>query len=305
MTIADIGDLFRNICNEAALIAARHHKDEVTEVDFEQAIERVIAGLEKKSRVLSPEEKKTVAYHEAGHAVCGWYLQHADPLLKVSIIPRGVAALGYAQYLPKDQYLFSEKQLFDRMCMTLGGRVSEQIFFDTITTGAHDDLQKVTKMAYGQVSTYGMNPTIGPLSFTDPQGEQQFQKPFSEQTGALIDSEARSLINKAYTRTLELLTQHKEDVERVAKLLLDKEVITREDMEQLLGQRPFVETTVYDEYVRPKVCTLNILHAWSVANHDGNRNHSFLIHLLPQINPIPFDLLVELSLYYIKCYILS
>ncbi|CDS03562.1 hypothetical protein LRAMOSA00964 [Lichtheimia ramosa] len=242
----------RNVCNEAALIAARHHKNSVTLEDFEQAIERVIAGLEKKSRVLSPEEKKTVAYHEAGHAVCGWYLQHADPLLKVSIIPRGTAALGYAQYLPKDQYLFSEKQLFDRMCMTLGGRVSEQIFFDTITTGAHDDLQKVTKMAYGQVSTYGMNPTIGPLSFTDPQGEQQFQKPFSEQTGALIDSEARSLINKAYTRTLELLTQHKEDVERVAKLLLDKEVITREDMEQLLGQRPFVETTVYDEYVRPK-----------------------------------------------------
>ncbi|KAI7858468.1 peptidase family M41-domain-containing protein [Circinella umbellata] len=239
-----------NVCNEAALIAARHMKDQVEESDFEQAIERVIAGLEKKSRVLSPEEKKTVAYHEAGHAVAGWYLKYADPLLKVSIIPRGVAALGYAQYLPKDQYLFSEKQLLDRMCMTLGGRVSEQIFFESITTGAHDDLQKVTKIAYAQVTTYGMNKKVGPISFNDPQGEQQFQKPFSEQTGTLIDNEARNLVNEAYTRTVDLLTERKEEVEKVAKLLLDKEVITREDMENLLGKRPFVEKTVYDEYVR-------------------------------------------------------
>ncbi|KAG0164804.1 AAA ATPase afg3 [Apophysomyces sp. BC1015] len=239
-----------NVCNEAALIAARHQKDEVDEADFEQAIERVIAGLEKKSRVLSPEEKKTVAYHEAGHAVAGWYLQHADPLLKVSIIPRGVAALGYAQYLPKDQYLYSEKQLLDRMCMTLGGRVSEQIFFESVTTGAHDDLQKVTKMAYAQVTTYGMNDKVGPLSFNDPQAEQQFQKPFSEATGALIDSETRKLVNDAYTRTVNLLTERRADVEKVAKLLLEKEVITREDVENLLGKRPFVEKTVYDEYVR-------------------------------------------------------
>ncbi|KAF9305167.1 AAA ATPase afg3, partial [Podila horticola] len=139
-----------NVCNEAALIAARHSHETVVEADFEAAIERVIVGLEKKSKVLSPEEKKTVAYHEAGHAVAGWYLEHADPLLKVSIIPRGVGALGYAQYLPKDQYLYSTQQLMDRMCMTLGGRVSEHIFFNTITTGAQDDLQKVTKMAYAQ-----------------------------------------------------------------------------------------------------------------------------------------------------------
>ncbi|KAL0074335.1 peptidase family M41-domain-containing protein [Phycomyces blakesleeanus] len=242
-----------NVCNEAALIAARYHKDEVQEADFEQAIERVIAGLEKKSRVLSPEEKKTVAYHEAGHAVAGWYLQHADPLLKVSIIPRGVAALGYAQYLPKDQYLYSEKQLSDRMCMTLGGRVAEQIFFDTITTGASDDLQKVTKIAYAQVTTYGMNTKVGPLSFHDPSQEQQFQKPYSEQTGALIDDEARRLITDAYKRTVDLLTEKRGDVEKVAQLLLEKEVITREDVENLLGKRPFVEKTVYDEYVRKKV----------------------------------------------------
>jgi len=142
-----------NVCNEAALIAARYNKETVVESDFEAAIERVIVGLEKKSKVLSPEEKKTVAYHEAGHAVAGWYLEHADPLLKVSIIPRGVGALGYAQYLPKDQYLYSTQQLLDRMCMTLGGRVSEHIFFGIVTTGAQDDLQKVTKMAYAQGKT--------------------------------------------------------------------------------------------------------------------------------------------------------
>ncbi|KAI8991527.1 peptidase family M41-domain-containing protein [Mycotypha africana] len=240
-----------NVCNEAALIAARKMKDEVDDKDFEDAIERVIAGLEKKSRVLSPEEKKTVAYHEAGHAVAGWYLKYADPLLKVSVIPRGSAALGYAQYLPKDQYLYSKSQLLDRMCMTLGGRVSEQIFFDSITTGAHDDLQKVTKMAYAQITTYGMNEKVGPLSFED-QNEQRFQKPFSEQTGTLIDNEARKLVMDAYDRTLKLLTEKKEDIEKVAKLLLDKEVLTREDMENLLGKRPFEEVTIYDEYVRKK-----------------------------------------------------
>ncbi|KAI8368552.1 peptidase family M41-domain-containing protein [Blakeslea trispora] len=243
-----------NVCNEAALIAARRMKPGVEEVDFEDAIERVIAGLEKKSRILSPEEKKTVAYHEAGHAVAGWFLEYADPLLKVSVIPRGSAALGYAQYLPKDQYLYSKKQLLDRMCMTLGGRISEEIFFDTITTGAQDDLQKVTKMAYAQVTNYGMNEKVGPLSFSDSQNEHQFQKPFSEQTGTLIDTEVRSLVNEAYVRSTSLLKEKKESIEKVARLLLDKEVLTREDMEQLLGKRPFTEHTVYDEYVRrPKI----------------------------------------------------
>ncbi|KAG1070918.1 hypothetical protein G6F42_026077 [Rhizopus arrhizus] len=195
---------------------------------------------------------KTVAYHEAGHAVAGWYLKYADPLLKVSILPRSSGSLGYAQYLPKDQYLYSKKQLFDRACMTLGGRVSEEIFFDSITTGAHDDLQKVTKMAYAQVTTYGMNDKVGPLSFTDPQDQQQFQKPFSEQTGTLIDDEARKIVLDAYEHTRKLLTEKKDDIEKVAKLLLQKEVLTRDDMEHLLGKRPFQEFTVYDEYVRKK-----------------------------------------------------
>ncbi|KAF9161431.1 AAA ATPase afg3 [Actinomortierella ambigua] len=229
-----------NVCNEAALIAARHNKESVVEADFEAAIERVIVGLEKKSKVLSPEEKKTVAYHEAGHAVAGWYLEHADPLLKVSIIPRGVGALGYAQYLPKDQYLYSTQQLLDRMCMTLGGRVSEHIFFGTITTGAQDDLQKVTKMAYAQVTTYGMDPELGPLSYGNPDAsDQQFKKPYSEQTGQLIDAQVRGLIGQAFKRTMDLLTDKRADVEKVAKLLMEKEVLNRSDMERLLGKRPF------------------------------------------------------------------
>ncbi|CAJ0901349.1 3467_t:CDS:2 [Entrophospora sp. SA101] len=229
-----------NVCNEAALIAARYFKESVEEEHFEQAIERVIAGLEKRSRVLSPEEKKTVAYHEAGHAVAGWFLEHADPILKVSIIPRGIGALGYAQYLPKDQYLYSTSQLLDRMCMTLGGRVSEQIFFNIVTTGAQDDLQKVTKLAYAQISAYGMNINIGPLSFYNAgDNEPQFQKPYSEATARMIDEEARKLVGMAYERTLKLLTERKNDVEKVAQLLLSKEVLNREDMINLLGKRPF------------------------------------------------------------------
>ncbi|KAJ1999039.1 AAA ATPase afg3, partial [Coemansia thaxteri] len=160
MTPGFSGADIANVCNEAALIGARAGSEQVMHVHFEQAIERVIAGLEKKSRVLSPEEKKTVAYHEAGHAVSGWFLRHADPLLKVSIIPRGQGALGYAQYLPRDQYLFSTEQLRDRMCMTLGGRASEELFFGVVTTGASDDLQKVTRMAYAQVVQYGMNKRV-------------------------------------------------------------------------------------------------------------------------------------------------
>ncbi|CAJ0627717.1 5473_t:CDS:2 [Entrophospora sp. SA101] len=238
-----------NVCNEAALIAARYFKESVEEEHFEQAIERVIAGLEKRSRVLSPEEKKTVAYHEAGHAVAGWFLEHADPILKVSIIPRGIGALGYAQYLPKDQYLYSTSQLLDRMCMTLGGRVSEQIFFNIVTTGAQDDLQKVTKLAYAQISAYGMNINIGPLSFYNAgDNEPQFQKPYSEATARMIDEEARKLVGMAYERTLKLLTERKNDVEKVAQLLLSKEVLNREDMINLLGKRPFSDKHPYEDY---------------------------------------------------------
>ncbi|KAI0257434.1 peptidase family M41-domain-containing protein [Lactifluus subvellereus] len=235
-----------NVCNEAALHAARHGSEFVEERDFESAIERVIAGLERKSRVLSPEEKKTVAYHEAGHAVCGWFLEHADPLLKVSIIPRGVGALGYAQYLPPDRYLLSTPQMIDRICMTLGGRVSEEIFFGTenITTGAQDDLQKITRMAFEACANYGMNTIIGPVSYGGREGAREsWTKPFSEKTAEMLDLEVRKMITNAHTRTTQLLTEHRGDVEKVAKLLLEKEVITREDMINLLGKRPFVGRT--------------------------------------------------------------
>ncbi|ORY90315.1 peptidase family M41-domain-containing protein [Leucosporidium creatinivorum] len=225
-----------NVCNEAALIAARLGADWVTEQHFEMAIERVIAGMERKSRVLDKEEKRTVAYHEAGHAVCGWFLEFADPLLKVSIIPRGVGALGYAQYLPKERYLYTTEQLSDRMCMTLGGRVAEEIFFGRITTGAQDDLQKITRMAFEVCANYGMNSTVGPLSYR--QDQDGFQKPFSEKTAELLDNEVRKMVNLAHERTTQLLTDKKEEVEKVAQLLLSREVLSRDDMIALLGPRP-------------------------------------------------------------------
>merc|ERR1712223_2221810 len=238
-----------NVCNEAALIAARDLAQSIVHKHFEAAIERVVAGLEKKTNVLQPEEKKTVAYHEAGHAVVGWFLEHADPLLKVSIIPRG-KGLGYAQYLPKEQYLYSTEQLYDRMCMTLGGRASEQIFFGRITTGAQDDLQKVTKSAYAQITQFGMNARIGNLSFEQPApGEMVFEKPFSEATAQAIDEEANKLIKGAMDRTLALINNHKADVERVAKRLLEKEVLGRDGMVELLGPRPFAEKHTYEQFV--------------------------------------------------------
>jgi AFG3 family protein len=238
-----------NVCNEAALIAARTGRESVDETSFDRAIERVIAGLERKTRVLSPEEKKIVAYHEAGHAVCGWFLEHADPLLKVSIIPRGVG-LGYAQYLPKERYLFSTEMLFDRMCMTLGGRVSEEINFGSITTGAQDDLSKITKIAFEICASYGMNSTMGPISYKPE--HDSMHKPYSEKTNEMLDHEVRQMVSRVHKKTTELLTKHTDSVEKVAQLLLKKEVITREDMRNLLGKRPFKTADEADDYLDRK-----------------------------------------------------
>ena len=238
-----------NVCNEAALIAARKGKEAVEMQDFQDAIDRVIGGLEKKNKLISPEEKEIVAYHEAGHAVAGWFLEFADPLVKVSIVPRGVAALGYAQYLPKEQYLYRTEQLIDSMCMTLGGRAAEEVFFNKVSTGAQNDLERVTKLAYSMVTVYGMSNKVGNLSFYDAQGEYGYQKPYSEKTAELIDEEVRDLVDRAYKRTRDMLLEHKHHTEALAQELLKKEVLFQADLERLIGQRPFNTKTTYEEFV--------------------------------------------------------
>ena len=238
-----------NVCNEAALIAARKGKPSVDMQDFQDAIDRVIGGLEKKNKIISPEEKKIVAYHEAGHAIAGWFLEHADPLVKVSIVPRGVAALGYAQYLPKEQFLYTTEQLIDSMCMTMGGRVAEDITFGRISTGAQNDLERITKLAYAMTAVYGMNNKVGNVSFNDSSGESQFQKPYSDQTAQLIDEEVRKLITAVYERTKELLLEKQDGLIKIAEKLLEKEILFQTDLEEILGKRPFSNRTTYDEFV--------------------------------------------------------
>jgi cell division protease FtsH len=238
-----------NVCNEAALIAARKDKNAVDMQDFHDAIDRVIGGLEKKNKIISPDEKEIVAYHEAGHAVAGWFLEHADPLVKVSIVPRGVAALGYAQYLPKEQFLYQTEQLIDAMSMALGGRAAEEIIFGKISTGALSDLERVTKMAYSIVSVYGMNDKIGHVSFYDSkQSDYNFTKPYSDQTAETIDSEVRKLIDNTYQSTKKLLLDHQTELETLAKELLEKEIIFQSDLESLIGKRPFEGQTTYEAY---------------------------------------------------------
>ncbi|TDK44891.1 ATP-dependent zinc metalloprotease FtsH [Algoriphagus formosus] len=242
-----------NVCNEAALIAARRNKESVDMQDFQDAIDRVIGGLEKKNKIISPDEKKIVAYHEAGHAVAGWFLEHADPLVKVSIVPRGVAALGYAQYLPKEQFLYQTEQLIDEMCMTLGGRAAEEIVFGKISTGALSDLERITKMAYSIVSVYGMNEKLGNVSFYDSKSDgYKMTKPYSEATAEMIDQEVHKLIEFAYHRTLDLLKERREELETLAKELLEKEILFQSDLEKLIGKRPFAKETTYQAYTNGK-----------------------------------------------------
>jgi len=232
-----------NICNEAALRAARMKKDSVEMSDFYYANDRVIGGLEK-PMVMSPQEKKTIAYHEAGHAVCGWFLEHADPLLKVTVIPRGGGALGFAQYLPKELSLHSKEQLLDMMCMTLGGRAAEQTFFGRITTGAADDLKKVTNLAYAINQIYGMGNAIGNLSFQPEQGEgAAMYRLHSESTAQKIDEACEELVKEAYQRTLDLLASKKELVQALGDQLLEKENLGHDEIVSILGPRPFVNDT--------------------------------------------------------------
>ncbi|KAL2898947.1 ATP-dependent zinc metalloprotease FTSH 10 mitochondrial [Bienertia sinuspersici] len=239
-----------NVCNEAALIAARNEGTVITMDHFESAIDRVIGGLEKKNKVISKLERRTVAYHESGHAVAGWFLEHAEPLLKVTIVPRGTAALGFAQYVPNENLLMTKEQLFDMTCMTLGGRAAEQVLLGKISTGAQNDLEKVTKMTYAQVAVYGFSDKVGLLSF--PQREDGFEmsKPYSNKTGAIIDEEVREWVTKAYKRTVELVEEHKEQVAKIAELLLEKEVLHQDDLLRVLGERPFksAELSNYDRF---------------------------------------------------------
>ena len=226
--------------------AARASATTVKMEHFESAIERVIGGLEKKSLVLSPEEKKTVAYHEAGHAICGWFFKYADPLLKVSIIPRGQGALGYAQYAPMDVYLMSVNQLMDRMAMTLGGRVAEELWFDTVTSGASDDFNKVTRMATAMVTEWGMSQKIGYLHYKDD--EQRLHKPFSEETARNIDSEVRRIVDEAYKQCKDLLTEKGSELKSIAEELLLKEQLVRDDLVRILGPRPFADKGEFSKY---------------------------------------------------------
>lgn len=246
MTPGFAGAEIANVCNEAALIAARRNKPMVDMDDFNYALDRVIGGLEKKNKLISPEEKEIIAYHEAGHAVCGWFLRHASPLVKVTIVPRGVGTLGYAQYLPKEEYITRTEALLDRMCMTFGGRAAEQIVFGKISTGAQSDLDQVTKMAYSMIAIYGMNDKVGNVSFYGMQ-QDQFNKPYSDETASLIDSEVRKMVESQYVRAQELLTEKREELEIIAKHLLGKEVLLKSDVEKLVGPRPFEIPTHSEE----------------------------------------------------------
>lgn len=229
-----------NICNEAALIAARKNKPNVGRQDFLDAVDRIIGGLEKKSKIITPDEKKRIAYHEAGHATVSWLLQYASPLVKVTIVPRG-NSLGAAWYLPEERSLTTKAQILDEMCAALGGRAAEQIVFGEVSTGALSDLEKVTKQAQAMVSVYGLNEKIGNISYYDSSGQSDysFQKPYSEQTAQVIDQEISAIIESMYQKTVQLLTESREKLDALANKLLEKEVIFKEDMVEIFGERPF------------------------------------------------------------------
>jgi len=232
-----------NVCNEAALFAARKDRKLVTHQDFLDAVDRIIGGLEKRTKIISENEKNTIAFHEAGHAVVSWLVEFASPLVKVSIVPRG-QSLGAAWYLPEERAITTTEQIFDEMCAALGGRAAEEIIFGKISTGALSDLEKVTKQAYAMVSVYGLNDRIGNRSYYDSRGENSFTKPYSEETARIIDEEVSAVIEKAYDRAKEILANNREKLESLAESLLQNEVIFREDVERILGARPFAAPAV-------------------------------------------------------------
>jgi AFG3 family protein len=252
MTPGFVGADIANVCNEAALIAARRNKKAVDLDDFNYALDKVIGGLEKKNKIISPEEKEIIAYHEAGHAICGWYLEYAHPLVKVTIVPRGLAALGYAQYLPREQYITRKEKLLDDMCMTLGGRAAESVVFNKISTGAQSDLDHITKMSYDMIINYGLNEKIGNISYYSMMNEA-YARPFSEQTAWLVDQEVKNMIEAQYDRAKNLLREKRKELDLLAKTLLEKEVLLRSDLEELIGKRPFIDPTPGESASMPEV----------------------------------------------------
>ena len=229
-----------NVCNEAALIAARNEHKAVTKQDFLDAVDRIVGGLEKKNKIITAEERKTIAFHEAGHATVSWMLRYASPLVKVSIVPRG-QSLGAAWYLPEERQIVRPEQLLDEMCATMGGRAAEKVIFDTISTGALSDLEKVTKQARAMVTIYGLNEKLGNITFYDSSGQNEygFTKPYSEVTAKLIDDEISKMIEEQYKRAINILKEHKEKLITLANRLLEKEVIFKDDLEHIFGKRPF------------------------------------------------------------------
>ncbi|EDQ91446.1 uncharacterized protein MONBRDRAFT_340, partial [Monosiga brevicollis MX1] len=231
------GAQIASVCNEAALHAARLGRKAVVDADFDYAVDRVSSGMERRSRVISKEERKIVAVHECGHAIVGWYLQHTDPVMKVSLVPRG-QALGVTQLLPNDHHLFSAEALKDRMAVLLGGRAAEKIFFDRITTGAQDDLQRVTRMAYSYVTQYGMSKRMGPMTYRIPASGSEGKKGVADATAEQIDAEVAQLVESAFVRSLEQLQKHRDKLDAMSQSLLTKEILTYEDCVELLGPRP-------------------------------------------------------------------
>jgi cell division protease FtsH len=225
-----------NICNEAALIAARKGNTTVGKQDFLDAVDRIIGGLEKKNKIITPEEKKTIAYHESGHALVSWLLEHASPLVKVTIVPRG-RSLGAAWYLPEERQLNTTEQILDEMCAALGGRAAEEVAIGKISTGALSDLEKVTKQAYAMVSVFGLNKKIGNRSYYDSTGESQFTKPYSDETARVIDEEVSKIIEKAYEKAKDLLALNRDKLDKLAAKLLEREVIFKDDLVEVLGPR--------------------------------------------------------------------
>ena len=229
-----------NVCNESALIAARKNKKSVGKQDFLDAVDRIVGGLEKKNKIITPEEKETIAYHEAGHAIISWLLEHAAPLVKVTIVPRG-QSLGAAWYLPEERQIIRTDQMLDEMCAALGGRAAEKVIFNKISTGALSDLEKVTRQAKAMVSVYGLNDTLGNITYYDSSGQSDysFSKPYSEETAQVIDKEISKIIEKQYNRAIGLLKNSKDKLKQLAERLLEKEVIFKDDLENILGKRPF------------------------------------------------------------------